>query len=81
VEGGDWCDWPGEREQFAELVAAAGRGETVLEVRSARALCALPDPLEEERLLGPLLLRGSGSCLALTPARARHRWRCKSSVR
>jgi AAA domain len=57
VEGGDWCDWPGEREQFAELVAA-GVGEAVLELRSARELCALPDPPEDEQLLGPLLLRG-----------------------
>jgi AAA domain len=58
AEGGDWCDWPGEREQFAELVAAAGRPEAVLEVRSAREVCGLPDPPEHEHLLGPLLLRG-----------------------
>jgi hypothetical protein len=58
VEGGDWCNWAGEREQFAELVATAGRVEAVLEIRSARELCALPDPPEEEQLLGPLLLRG-----------------------
>jgi AAA domain len=58
VEGGDWCDWDGEREQFAELVAAADHVEAVLEIRSARELCALPDPPEDEQLLGPLLLRG-----------------------
>jgi len=24
VEGGDWCDWPGDHEDFAELVVSAG---------------------------------------------------------
>jgi hypothetical protein len=58
VAGGDWCDWDGDRGQFAELVTAADRNKVVLDVRSARELCALPDPPEDERLLGPLLLRG-----------------------
>jgi hypothetical protein len=58
IEDSDWCDWPGDREAFAELVATAGRGKAMLEILSARELCALPDPAEDERLLGPLLLRG-----------------------
>jgi hypothetical protein len=58
VDGGDWCDWPGTREQFAELVAAAGCGKATLEVLSARELCALPDPPEDEQVLGQLLRRG-----------------------
>jgi len=53
-----WCDWSGDHEQFAALVAAAGHAEAMLEVRSARELCALPEPPQDEQLLGPLLLRG-----------------------
>jgi hypothetical protein len=58
VDGNDWCDWNGSREEFTELVAAAGRAEVLLDVLTARELCALPDPPEDEQLLGPLLLRG-----------------------
>jgi hypothetical protein len=58
VENGDWCDWDGSAEQFAELVAAADKAAEILEVMTARELCALPDPPEDEQLLGPLLLRG-----------------------
>jgi hypothetical protein len=58
VDGGDWCDWDGEQEQFVELIEAAGCGKPVLEVRTTRELCALPDPSQDEYLLGPLLLRG-----------------------
>lgn len=74
VEGGDWCDWPGEREQFAELAAAGGRREAVLEVLSARELYSSPDPPEEERLLGPLLLRGQRLVLGA------HTGECKTSM-
>lgn len=54
----DWCEWDGDRETFVRLVAAARAAERrVLEVLTARELCALPDPPESDELLGPLLMR------------------------
>jgi AAA domain/Bifunctional DNA primase/polymerase, N-terminal/Primase C terminal 1 (PriCT-1) len=48
--------------RIARSIAKKPGGEEpepfVLEVVSARELCALPDPPEDEQLLGPLLLRG-----------------------
>jgi hypothetical protein len=75
-----------EREQahafavdLASERASRRRAEgAALEVTSARALCALPDPPASEELLGPLLVRGSVSYSAGTPGRARRRWRSRS---
>lgn len=59
LEGGDWCDFQGDRAEFAQFVSQArAGGETLLDVLTARELCALPDPPESEQLLGPLLIRG-----------------------
>ncbi len=58
-ESGDWCAWLGSREEFVKLVHAARQaGEHELEVLTARATCAIPDPPGSEELLGPLILRG-----------------------
>jgi hypothetical protein len=27
IEGGDWCDWPGDRDEFIAIVAAARKGD------------------------------------------------------
>ena len=59
VQGGDWCDWDGDREQFGELVGEARSAEPVLEVLTARELCALPDPEHGDELLGPLIVRSA----------------------
>jgi hypothetical protein len=45
VEGGDWCDWPGERREFVQIVAAA----------RAEAQTAGIEPLDLDDLLaGPV---------------------------
>jgi hypothetical protein len=55
----DWCDWDGERDQFVELVRERRQQvKALFKLMSARELCALPDPPQDEQLLGPLLLRG-----------------------
>jgi hypothetical protein len=59
VENGDWCDWPGSREEFVELVREARAAEPVLEVLTARELCELPDPEHGDELLGPLIVRSA----------------------
>jgi energy-coupling factor transporter ATP-binding protein EcfA2 len=59
VEGGDWCDWPGDREQFAELVVASARTIASLEVVSALDLCERPDPEHGGELIGPLVVEGA----------------------
>jgi hypothetical protein len=59
VEGTDWCDWPGSHEDFVELVREARGAEPVLEVLTARELCALPDPEHGDELLGPLIVRSA----------------------
>ena len=54
-----------QRESFAVDLAAAraarngSAGDPVLEVLTARELCAVPDPPGSEELLGPLLMRGN----------------------
>jgi hypothetical protein len=58
VEGGDWCDWDGGREEFIQLVGAARADNgRLFDVLTARQLCALPDPPESDELLGPVLMR------------------------
>jgi hypothetical protein len=60
VDGGDWCDWDGDREQFLELVKQARTTtEVVLDVVSARELCERPDPEHNGELLGPLVKQGA----------------------
>jgi len=59
VEGGDWCDWPGDREDFAELVASSGSTGLALEVVTALDLCERPDPEHGGELLGPLVVEGA----------------------
>ena len=59
VEGADWCDWPGSREDFVELMHEASGAEPVLDVLTARELCALPDPEHGDELLGPLIVRSA----------------------
>lgn len=58
VEGGDWCDWDGSREEFIQLVGAA-RAENghLFDVLTAREMCALPDQPGSDELLGPVLMR------------------------
>jgi AAA domain len=60
VEGGDWCDWSGDREALLKLLAAAASAaEPVrLEALTTRAIAALPDPPDSDQLLGPLVVRG-----------------------
>jgi hypothetical protein len=58
-EGADWCDVDLTRQEFVQLVAAARTSERrLLDVLTARELCALPDPPGSDELLGPLLMRG-----------------------
>ena len=60
IEGGDWCDWEGEREQFAELVAQAQTSKSpTFEVLTALELCERPDPEHGGELLGPLIVQGA----------------------
>jgi hypothetical protein len=40
----DWCEWPGGREEFAELLAAAGRNTAELEPLDLAELLAGPLP-------------------------------------
>lgn len=51
VEDGDWCDWPGTRDEFVELVRTAGAGNDVP--------FALPlEQFIEERIDTPVALVG-----------------------
>jgi len=59
VEGGDWCDWPGDREDFAALVASSGSASLALEVITALDLCERPDPEHGGELLGPLVVESA----------------------
>jgi len=59
-DGGDWCDWDGDRDAFLELVRQARAHTTVaLDVVSARELCERPDPEHDGALLGPLVVQGA----------------------
>jgi AAA domain len=44
VDGGDWCDWAGSREDFVELVQAARGAGLELEVVSAATFAAVDEP-------------------------------------
>lgn len=54
VEGGDWCDWPGDREAFEALVQAAVKVSEVPEVElvTLEAFAAVDEP-GAEPLVGP----------------------------
>jgi hypothetical protein len=51
LEGGDWCDWQGNREQLVELVAAANSSRRQYEFMPLTAFLAHPFP-DAEPLLG-----------------------------
>ncbi|GEM_PF-1808359 len=64
---GDWCDWPGGRDEFLALAAAAAAGESRrFQPLTAPELMALPEP-EGAELLGPLLLRGGRTIVGGAP--------------